>query len=309
LTFAAHAPTASERRLAEAGVLVVMFLWAGNFIVVKSAVAQLPPVAFTFLRFLLASATLLVLLRLREGTIGLPRRDFAAILGLGALGFGLYQILWTTGLTMIQAGDSALIIAATPVIVAILSVVARSDVLTPIKLAGSLISFFGVAIVIGSGPGFSIGGSIAGDLITLIAAICWGTYTAFAAPFLGRHSPLRTTAWATVAGTIVLALPGVLQLGSVSTGGLDFGAIAGAILYSGLLAAGIANVVVLHGVKLAGPTRTAALQFLVPALAVLLAAVFLHEEIRPGQVLGGGVIVGGVILTRIGRSPRALRIG
>ena len=150
-----------------------MVLWAANFIVVKSAVAVLPPVGFTFLRFALASATLLVLLRWREGSIGLPRRDLIAICGLGALGFGVYQILWTTGLTTIAAGDSALIIAATPVLVAILAVLARSDVLTPAKLVGGIVSFVGVALVIASGQGLSLGGSLAGEAITLLAAICW----------------------------------------------------------------------------------------------------------------------------------------
>lgn len=302
----AHAPTTSERRLAEIGVLVVMVLWAGNFIVVKSALAVLPPVGFTFLRFVLASLTLLILLRWREGSIGLPRRDLVAMWILGGLGFGLYQILWTTGLTTVAAGDSALIIAATPVLVALLAVAARSDVLTPLKLAGVLVSFAGVAIVVASGPGLSLGGSIAGELITLAAAVCWSVYTAYAGPFLRRISPLRATAWATVAGTVVLAPLAIVQLGTVDLGSVAPG-VAAALVYSGLLAAGISNVVVLNGVKIVGPTRTAALQFLVPALAVILAAVFLNEAIRPGQVLGGVVIVGGVVLTRLGRSPRALR--
>ena len=39
----------------------------------------------------------------------------------------------------------------------------------------------------------------------------------------------------------------------------------------------------MNGVKVVGPTRTAALQFLVPALAVILAAVFLNEAIRPAR--------------------------
>jgi drug/metabolite transporter (DMT)-like permease len=297
LTSSAQAPTTSERRLAEIGVLVVMVLWAGNFIVVKSALAVLPPVGFTFLRFVLASLTLLILLRWREGSIGLPRRDLVAMWILGGLGFGLYQILWTTGLTTVAAGDSALIIAATPVLVALLAVVARSDVLTPLKLAGVLVSFVGVAIVVASGQGLTLGGSLAGELITLAAAFCWSVYTAFAGPYLQRISPLRATAWATVAGTVVLAPIAILQLGTVDLGGLAPG-VAGALVYSGLLAAGISNVVVLNGVKIVGPTRTAALQFLVPALAVVLAAIFLHEGIRPGQVLGGLVIVAGVVLTR-----------
>ena len=130
--------SAADRRLAEIAVVAVMFLWGGNFIVVKAAVAVLPPIGFTFLRFVLATTTLFVLLRLREGSLGLPRRDLVAIMGFGALGFGVYQILWTTGLTTVPAGDSALLIAATPVFVALLAVVAGTDVLTPTRLAGVL---------------------------------------------------------------------------------------------------------------------------------------------------------------------------
>ena len=300
--------SASDRRLAEIAVLGVMVLWAANFIVVKSAVAVLPPVGFTFLRFSLAATTLLVLLRWREGSIGLPRRDLLAICGLGALGFGIYQILWTTGLQTIAAGDSALIIASTPVLVAFLAVLARSDVLTPAKLAGGVVSFAGVALVIASGKGLSLGGSLVGEAITLIAAICWAFYTAFGAPFLRRYSPLRTTAWATVAGTIVLAPIAASQLSTVELADLTPGVL-GAVLYSGFLAAGISNVIVSNGIKVVGPTRTSAYQFLVPALAVVLAFVFLAEPIRPGQVIGGLIIVAGVLITRGGAPFRVARTG
>lgn len=300
--------TSSERRLAETAVVAVMVLWAANFIVVKSAVAVLPPVGFTFLRFVIASATLLLLLRWREGSIGLPRRDLLAICGLGAIGFGVYQILWTTGLTTVPAGDSALLIASTPVLVAILAVAARSDVLTPAKLVGAIVSFIGVAAVIASGPGLSLGRSLGGEAITLLGALCWSFYMAFGAPFLGRYTPLRATAWATVAGTIVLAPIAASQLATVTTASLTPGVI-GAVLYSGFLAAGISNVVVQNGIRVVGPTRTAAYQFLVPALAVVLAAVFLSEQIRPGQVLGGVVIVAGVLITRGTLPFRIVRVG
>jgi drug/metabolite transporter (DMT)-like permease len=283
-----------------------MVLWAANFIVVKTAVAVLPPVGFTFLRFTLASITLLVLLRWREGSMGLPRRDLIAICALGGLGFGVYQMLWTTGLTTIAAGDSALIIASTPVLVAFLAVLARSDVLTPGKLLGGVVSFSGVALVIASGQGLSLGGSLAGEAITLLASVCWAFYTAFGAPFLRRYSPLRTTAWATVAGTIVLAPIAASQLSSVEVARVTPGVL-GAVLYSGFLAAGVSNVIVSNGIRVVGPTRTAAYQFLVPALAVVLAYLFLAEPIRPGQVIGGLVIIGGVLITRGGLPFRIVR--
>jgi drug/metabolite transporter (DMT)-like permease len=170
-------------------------------------------------------------------------------------------------------------------------------VLTPLKLAGVIVSFVGVVVVVASGAGVTLGGSILGEAITLAGAVCWAIYTSFGAPFVRRHSPLRATAWATVAGTAVLAPLGLLQLASLDRIPLGFDVV-GAILYSGMLAAGVSNVIVLNGVKVVGPTRTAALQFLVPALAVLLAFLFLQEPIRPGQVIGGAIILGGVLITR-----------
>jgi len=279
-----------------------MVLWAANFIVVKGALTLLPPVGFTMLRYGLASIALLVILRWSEGQISVPRPDTIRILVLGGLGFGLYQILWTTGLTTIPAGDSALIIASTPVLVAVLAVVAGADTLTPMKFAGAVLSFLGVVVVIAAGVGISMSGSGVGSLLTLAAAACWASYTAFAAPVLRTHSPLVLTTWATIGGTLVLIPPGVAQLAAPEALGPEQAEqivpITLAIAYSGVLAAALANVVVFNGVRLLGPTRVITLQSFVPAMAVVLAYVFLGEPIRPAQVVGGLIIVLGVALTR-----------
>jgi drug/metabolite transporter (DMT)-like permease len=287
----------------EAGVLLVVAVWAANFIVVKSANREIPPVAFALIRFSLASAVLLAVLRIREGSIWLPRRDAYLILGIGALGFGIYQMIWSTALQWIPAGDSALLIAATPVLTALLAVVAGSDVLTRVKVAGGLLSFAGVAIVVAAGPGFDLGRGVGlvlvGDLLTLGAALCWSIYTAFGAPILRRHSPIRTTAWAMVGGCLVLLLPGLWQASSTQWAAVDGTAWAG-LVYSALLAAGLANVLVFNAIRLLGPTRVTAFQFLVPFIAVILGALLLGERVRPEQVVGGIVIVLGVMLTRGG---------
>jgi drug/metabolite transporter (DMT)-like permease len=279
-----------------------MVVWAANFIVVKDAIGSIPPVAFTFLRYGLAAIALLVILRWSEGAVRPPRPDTLRILFLGGFGFGLYQILWTTGLQSIPAGDSALIIASTPVLVAVLAVISGADTLTPLKFAGAALSFFGVVVVIAAGVGISLTGSGVGNALTLAAAACWASYTAFAAPVLRRHSPLVLTAWATIGGTVVLAPVGLAQL--LAPGALDdlwagqLVPVLLAIVYSGVLAAALANIVVFNGVRLLGPTRVITLQSFVPAMAVVLAFVFLGEPIRPGQVIGGAIIVLGVALTR-----------
>lgn len=282
--------------------MAVMVVWAANFIVVKDAIATLPPVGFTMLRYGLAAIALLVILRWTEGEIRLPRPDVARILILGGLGFGLYQILWTVGLLSIPAGDSALIIASTPVLVAVLAVVAGADTLTPMKFMGAALSFLGVVVVIAAGVGISMSGSALGSLLTLAAAACWASYTAFAAPVLRRHSPLVLTTWATIGGTLVLIPVGVAQLLAPGALGAEQAAnlvpIVLAIAYSGVLAAALANVIVFNGVRLLGPTRVITLQSFVPPMAVVLAFIFLREPIRPAQVVGGLIIVLGVALTR-----------
>jgi drug/metabolite transporter (DMT)-like permease len=290
-----------------------MVVWAANFIVVKDAIGTMPPVAFTMLRYGLAALALLVILRWYEGSVSLPRPDVARILILGGLGFGLYQILWTTGLQYIPAGDSALIIASTPVLVAVLAVVAGADTLTPMKFAGATLSFLGVVVVIAAGVGITLGSSALGSALTLAAACCWASYTAFAAPVLRRHSPLVLTTWATIGGVIVLIPVGMVQLlapGVIGTELADQAVpIVLAIVYSGVLAAALANVIVFNGVRLLGPTRVITLQSFVPPMAVVMAFVFLGEPIRPAQVVGGLIIVLGVAMTRRapGRPMRATR--
>jgi drug/metabolite transporter (DMT)-like permease len=296
------ASTARERHVVELGIVLVSLIWGSNFIVVKALIEVIPPVGLSAMRFALAAAVLLILLRVREGSIRVPLRDFIPMAVLGILGFGAYQMLWTVGLVSIAAGDSALIIGATPVLTALLAVVAGSDTLTPPKLAGAIVSFFGVAIVV-AGDGLFVGSSLIGDVLTLTGALCWAIYTAFGAPILRRHSPLRTTALTMAAGAAFLAVPGSLQLATV-----DWSAIAPIVwvlfLYSSFQTS-LANVVVFHGVKLLGPTRVTAYQFLIPFFAVALAAVFLHEPIRASQILGGLVIVAGILIARSGgRWPR-----
>ena len=285
-----------------------MVFWAGNFIVVKGAIEVLPPVGFTFLRYLIAAITLLILLRWREGAIRLPRGDTLKIFGLGIVGFGCYQILWPVALQSIPAGDSALLIAATPVITALLAMAIGADTPNAVKLIGAFIPFAGVALVIGAGQGLSLGVSLTGDVLTLIAAACWAVYTVFGATILRRHSALVTTTWAIVAGTLFIAPLGIAQLVTSDLSGFGPPVLL-AILYSGTLAAGFANVIVFHGVKLLGPTRVNALQFLVPVLAVAMAAVFLDEPIRGIQLVGGAIILAGVALLRRGSWPGRERVG
>ena len=289
--------SARTRRLAEIGLLVTVLIWSANFVIVKASIGTLGPFTVTGARYLVASLTLLLILWRRQGSIRPPAGQLAALFGLGLLGFGGYQVLWTTGLTQISAGDSALLIAVSPVLVALLAAAVGMDRLSAPKLAGALIAFAGVAVVIGGSQALSLGSSLVGDALTLGAAVLWAVYTVGASRVVRRIDPLQATTWTVIGGTCLLVPLGVAEATARPPVGITPAAIL-AVLYSGALAAGIANVFVINAIRDVGPTRATAMQFLVPAGAVVLGAVFLAEPVGLPQVIGGAVIVLGVWLTR-----------
>jgi drug/metabolite transporter (DMT)-like permease len=289
--------SARERRIAEAGVLATVAMWSANFVIVKSAIGIVGPLTFTSARYTVAAVTLFLLVRWRLGPVRPPARTALTLIGLGMLGFGGYQLLWTLGLTQITAGDSALIIAAAPVLTALLAAAAGLDRLTPPKLVGALVAFLGVAVVIAAGHELSIGASLVGDVLTLGAAVLWAVYTVAGTRMLREVDPLQATAWAVLGGMLFLLPFGAWEVATAGPVTVT-PPVALAILYSGALAAGIANVFLFNAIRLVGPTRVTVSQFLVPFGAVLLGAWLLGEPVGVPQVVGGVVIVLGVWLTR-----------
>ncbi len=289
--------TAPERRVAELLVLVTVAIWSANFVVVKAAVDAIGPLTFTAARFTVAAITLFLLVRWRLGAVRPPARSALTLIGLGMLGFGGYQVLWTVGLTQITAGDSALIIAASPVLTALLAGAVGMDRLTPPKLVGALVAFTGVAVVVVAGHELSLGASLVGDGLTLGAAVLWAIYTVSGTRMLRSVDPIQATAWAVLGGTLILLPFGVAEVATSPAPSISPPVIL-AVLYAGALAAGVANVFVFNAIRLVGPTRVTVNQLLVPAGAVVLGAIFLSEPVGIAQVLGGAVIVLGVWLTR-----------
>jgi drug/metabolite transporter (DMT)-like permease len=286
-----------------------MLAWAANFVIVKGVIDAVPPIGFAFVRFLLAGLVLLAILRWREGSVRVPRAAVLPVALLGGLGFGVYQVLWATGLTVTTAGTSALIIGTTPIWTALVAVAMRTERAHLARFLGAAVGFAGVALVVAA-RGLDLGGTGLGGVLTLGAAICWGTYLAMSAPLLATLSPLRLTAWAILAGTVVMALPAIPQLAAAGTGWLDATALA-ALLYSGILAGGLANVVIFTAIGFVGPSRVANYQLLVPAFTVVLAAIVLGEAILVGQVVGGAVIVIGILIARrapLGPPPGGRRV-
>jgi drug/metabolite transporter (DMT)-like permease len=283
--------------------LLVVLIWGVNFTVTKGAFARFPPLAFTGVRFALASLLLVPLVRRLEGREPLPRHVLTRLVLLGVVGNTLYQLGFISGLDRTTASNSALILAAMPSIVALLAVTLGFEPLRPKVLGGVLVATVGVVFVVAArGAGFG-GTTMAGDLLTLGAVICWAGYTLGLRVLPPEVSPLRVTMVTTVAGT-----PGLVLAGLPEMLGMDWSAVGwqgwAALGYATFLSLLVAYVIWNRSVQVVGPSRTVIYMCLTPLVAVVTAAVFLGERPMPLQAVGAALIIGGVLVTRGPADPR-----
>jgi drug/metabolite transporter (DMT)-like permease len=277
--------------------LLVALIWGVNFSVTKAAFPRFPPLAFTGVRFALASLLLVPLVRRLEGVGPLPRGVLSRLIVLGVVGNTLYQLGFISGLDRTTASNSALILAAMPSIVALLAVALRFEPIRPKVLGGVFVATVGVVLVIAvRGAGFG-GDTLVGDLLTLGAVICWAGYTLGLRVVPPEVSPLRVTMVTTLAGTPGLFLAGVPEMLGMQWRAVGWQGWA-ALGYATILSLLVAYVIWNRSVKVVGPSRTVIYMCLTPLIAVAAAAAFLGERPMPLQAVGAVLIIGGVLLSR-----------
>lgn len=292
-------PAPAGLGIVDGALIAVMFIWGGNMIAVKLALAEMNPMAFNSLRFLLATATMLVVLVIRERDLRVSRRDLRWLLLTGIVGNTVYQLLFINGINLSTAGNTAFMVATAPVWVAVISKLWGLERLSRLQWVGVFTSLAGVTcVVLGSGQRIALtSGTVPGDLLTLAGAMCWAGYTVMTRPVMARHSPLRVTAYAMVLGTGPLVL-----IGMPSIRVQDWGAVTplgwGMLVYGSIGALVVGYLVWGWGVRVIGSTRTAIYNNLTPVVAGVLGYLLLSEVWTFLRALGAAGILVGLYLVR-----------
>jgi len=105
--------------LTDATLIAMAVIWGVNFSVVKFGTSLVDPLAYNGVRVTLAAALVSTIVLL--GSTPLPsRKTMLALMGLGVLGNGVYQLLFVEGIAHAKASDAALVIAASPAFIAII---------------------------------------------------------------------------------------------------------------------------------------------------------------------------------------------
>jgi drug/metabolite transporter (DMT)-like permease len=289
----------SQRLAANAAAFVAAVLFGSSVVAVRVAVQEVPPLSLAVLRFG-QGGLLLVFVLLLIGVRDLLRvrwRDLPLLILLGAVLFTVFPVSFNASLRLIEASRGALILATIPLWSALLARIARSERLAPRQVAGVLLSLAGVGLALAErGVGSQGGlGSLAGDGLMLVTALCGAAYAVLAQRAFARYGALTVTTYAMVLGTLLL-LPAALAEGLVGVlPQLDRQTVA-LLVFLGVFGGALGFFLWTFALTRLTPTQVAVYINLNPLVAILLAAALLAERLTVVFAAGFGAVLVGVLL-------------
>ncbi|HEY6468370.1 MAG TPA: EamA family transporter [Candidatus Dormibacteraeota bacterium] len=299
---APHVPP-GERRLALAGALVTVVLWASAFVGIRAADRGLSAGSLALARLLVGTIALGVLVVARRQPL-VRRADIPGLLVCGVLWFGAYNLVLNQAERSVDAGTAAMLVNTGPVFVAILSGLFLHEGF-PRRLVVGCIIGFGGAVVIGSATstnGFQAG---FGALLCIAAALVYAGGVTAEKPLLANNSALTVTWLACTIGAVV-CLPFAPQL-IHEIGKADLATIAWAV-YLGVVPTAVGFSLWAYALARTTGGRMGAMAFLVPPVAILLGWLILGAVPPLLALLGGVLCLVGVAVTRGARLPRRLGV-
>lgn len=283
----------------DALLLLMAVIWGVNFSVVKYGTRVMPPLAFNALRLSLATVVLCALaFALRRHRPSL--RDAVRLALLGLIGHGIYQLCFIEGIARTTVATSALVLAASPALIALVSVVFVREHPSRRAWFGIALQLLGMAgVVLGSAahPTATGASELVGALILLGGSMAWAFFAVMLRPFTQRVHPIHLSALTLLGGVgvlVVLGAPALLRM--------DFRAVPSSawasIAYAALGAMVLAYLFYYRGVRVLGPVRTAMYSNLQPLIAMAVAFLTLREIPTVWQLGGAAAITTGLLVSR-----------
>ena len=289
-------------------------LWAGNAVVGRLMVGQVPPLTLNFLRWTLTAVLLLplawrVLLQWRE-----VRLRWRYLLLISVLGVGLFNSLQYSALVTSTPLNITLVASSMPVWMLAVGVLFFGEKPTARQLLGAGLGLAGVVLVIGRGSLHVLLSVqfVPGDVLILLATIGWAFYSWLLARPPAHMQGAQRPAWDWAAMVWIQAVFGLLAAGSFATVEQVLGAapiqwsvsVVAALLYTAFGASIAAYRCWGLGVAEGGPQLAAVFNNLTPLFAALLSMWLLDSRPEPYHLLAFALIVAGITVTSLGRRPQ-----
>jgi drug/metabolite transporter (DMT)-like permease len=286
-----------------AKLICVPLIWGGTFIAGRIVSGQLPPAVGALGRYLIATLVLLIFWFASEARdpsskplTQLNKKEWLFILGLGATGILIYNLGFFAALGLIPASRTAVFVALNPALTIVFAVLLFRERLVWTRWLGVALALLGVWIVITRGDLLQLFQSIGkGELLMLMAVASWAGYTLIGRQVLKTMSPLKSTLWASIFGTIMLAFFAAGDLANLKASQFTTPVVL-SLIFLGALGTAVAFVWYYQGVQRLGTARTVVFNNLVPIFGVLLGWLILDESISISLLVGGSIAVVGIFL-------------
>jgi drug/metabolite transporter (DMT)-like permease len=272
-------------RLAWLLFVLVSFLWGIPYFLIKIAIDDLSPVLVVTGRTAIAAAVLIPVALMR-GTLGALRGHVRVVALIATVHIIGPFLLITYGEQHITSSLTGILIAVEPVAIALL--MSRTEPLTPVRVAGLVVGFAGVVVLVGVDLGGDRYGMLGAGMV-LLATVSYGWAAMLVQRRAGDLPPEALTVGTTVITAVVLAPVSLFALPSAPVGADAWAALA----VLGVFCTAVALLAFYRLIGLAGSNKAGLVTYFNPVVAVLLGVVLLNEPIGPGTVAGFALVVAG----------------
>ena len=272
-------------------------LFGASVVATRVAVQEIPPLNLALLRF--GQGGLILFLCLSIGArdlLKVGRQDLPFLVLLGGILFAIFPVTFNISLRLTEASRGALMLATMPIWSAWLARAARKERLNLRQVAGILLTFAGVGLVLverGIGwRGTSV--SIIGDALMLLTALCGAVYGVLAQRMLSRYSALSVTMYAMLFGAILLFPAALVEGLPQSFARIDW-KLAALVLFLGIFGGALGYFFWTFALARLTPTQVAVYVNVNPMVAIILGAVLLAERLSGVFLVGFTAVVAGVL--------------
>jgi drug/metabolite transporter (DMT)-like permease len=281
----------------QARLILLAAIWGLSFLFIKVGDEALPPLQVALGRLILGTLTLLVILAIRHEGLPKERRIWfhlavTAIL-FNSVPFSLFAY-GETHTTSVLAGiwNSTATLFAVPFSMLMLATERPSRS----RLAGIVVGFLGVLVVMGVWRGFG-GSAFIGNLACLGAALCYGIGFPYMRRYLTGHaySTISLAAGQLICGTVQLAL--ITPFVTTIPHALPLKVI-GSMLALGMLGTGLAYILNYSLVRDAGATTASTVAYLIPLFSTAAGVIILGEPLAWYEPVGAVVVIAGVAISQ-----------
>ncbi|MCR8744589.1 DMT family transporter [Romboutsia lituseburensis] len=275
--------------------LFATIFWAGAFIAGKFSIAEFPVFSLVFFRFLIATIIIFIILIKTEENWKITKQDLKTFLVLGVVGMVGYHVFFFLSLKYTTATNSSLIGATNPIVTTILACIFLKDKITYKNILGILISLFGVILITTNGNMsvlFNMKFNI-GDILMMVAVLCWATYGVLSKKVLEVYSPIKITSYAFLTCVIILIPLVILEKPWVYIPHTTFNGWM-SVIYMAIFPSVGGYLIQQISIKKIGPTKTSLFINLVPVFSMVLAFCILGESISIIKIIAGILIICGI---------------